>query len=124
MLPAGYVFNLDGSTLYLAVAAIFVAQAAGVRLSLAQQLPIMLTLMLTSKGVAAVPRAALSFSGHADHIRAAVGRRRSDPGGGRLSGHGADLDHLVGNCLAAAVMARWEGEFRPPALAFQAIVTD
>src|SRR5213079_455473 len=59
VIPAGYSFNLDGTTLYLSLASVFVAQAAGVRLSLGEQLIMMLTLMLTSKGVAGVPRAAL-----------------------------------------------------------------
>ena len=59
MIPTGYSFNLDGTALYLSLASVFVAQAAGVHLSFGQQLLIMLTLMLTSKGVAGVPRAAL-----------------------------------------------------------------
>ena len=59
MLPTGYSFNLDGTTLYLSLASVFVAQLAGVELTLGQQLVMMLTLMLTSKGVAGVPRAAL-----------------------------------------------------------------
>ena len=59
VMPTGYSFNLDGSTLYLGVASIFVAQAAGVHLSIGQQLVMMLTLLITSKGVAAVPRASL-----------------------------------------------------------------
>ena len=59
MLPTGYSFNLDGTTLYLSMASVFVAQLAGVELTFGQQLVMMLTLMLTSKGVAGVPRAAL-----------------------------------------------------------------
>ena len=59
VLPTGYSFNLDGTTLYLSLATIFVAQLAGVQLTLGQQIVMMLTLMLTSKGVAGVPRAAL-----------------------------------------------------------------
>jgi len=112
VLPAGYSFNLDGSTLYLAVAAIFVAQAAGVPLTLAQQLPILFTLMLTSKGVAAVPRASLVIlSGTLVTFGLPL------EGVAVILGVDAFLDmartsiNLVGNCLAAAVMARWEGEF-------------
>jgi proton glutamate symport protein len=109
VLPAGYSFNLDGSTLYLSLAAIFVAQAAGVHLSLAQQLPIMLALMLTSKGVAAVPRASLV-------ILSATLTTFGLPleGAAVILGVDAFLDmartsvNLVGNCLASAVMARWE----------------
>jgi proton glutamate symport protein len=112
VLPTGYSFNLDGSTLYLAVAAIFVAQAAGVHLTLAQQLPILLTLMLTSKGVAAVPRASLVIlSGTLVTFGLPL------EGVAVILGVDAFLDmartsiNLVGNCLASAVMARWEGEF-------------
>jgi proton glutamate symport protein len=113
VLPAGYSFNLDGSTLYLSLAAIFVAQAAGVHLTLAQQIPILLTLMLTSKGVAAVPRASLVIlSGTLATFRLPL------EGVAVILGVDAFLDmartsiNLVGNCLASAVMARWEGEFR------------
>jgi proton glutamate symport protein len=115
VLPAGYAFNLDGSTLYLSLASIFVAQAAGIELSLAQQLPIVLTLMLTSKGVAAVPRASLVIlSGTLTSFGLPL------EGIAVILGVDAFLDmarttvNLVGNCLASAVMARWEGEFSPP----------
>jgi proton glutamate symport protein len=112
VLPTGYSFNLDGSTLYLAVASIFVAQAAGVELTLWQQLPIVLTLMLTSKGVAAVPRASLVIlSGTLVTFGLPL------EGVAIILGVDAFLDmartsiNIVGNCLASAVMARWEGEF-------------
>jgi proton glutamate symport protein len=112
VLPTGYTFNLDGTTLYLAVASIFVAQAAGVHLSPAQQVFMMLTLMLTSKGVAGVPRAALVIlSGTVASFGLPL------EGVAILLGVDAVLDmgrtslNLVGNCLATAVMARWEGEF-------------
>jgi proton glutamate symport protein len=110
VLPAGYSFNLDGTTLYLSLASVFVAQAAGVHLSLGEQLLMMLTLMLTSKGVAGVPRAALVILAgtlatfHLPMEGAAV-----------LLGVDAVLDmartsiNVVGNCLASAVVARWEG---------------
>ena len=92
VLPTGYSFNLDGSTLYLALASVFVAQAAGIELPLGQQLLMMLTLMLTSKGVAAVPRASLVIlSGTLTHLRPAARGHRGDPGRGRLHGHGADV---------------------------------
>jgi proton glutamate symport protein len=112
VLPTGYTFNLDGTTLYLAVASIFVAQAAGIHLSVAQQIIMMLTLMLTSKGVAGVPRAALVIlSGTVASFGLPL------EGVAILLGVDAVLDmartslNLVGNCLATAVMARWEGEF-------------
>jgi proton glutamate symport protein len=86
VMPTGYSFNLDGTTLYLAVASVFAAQAANIHMSWQQQLVMMLTLMITSKGVAAVPRASLVI----------------------LAG---TLASLIGKCLATCVMARWEGEF-------------
>jgi proton glutamate symport protein len=112
VMPLGYSFNLDGSTLYLAIASVFVAQAAGVHLSLAQQLMMMLTLMLTSKGMAGIPRAS-------QVVLAGTLATFGLPLEGVLLIIGIDelLDmarttvNLVGNCLATAVMARWEGEF-------------
>ena len=110
VLPMGYSFNLDGSTLYLSLASVFIAQAAGVELTIWQQIVMMLTLMLTSKGVAAVPRASIVVLS------------------GTLAAFGLPLEglmlimavdefmdmartavNLFGNCLATAVIARWEG---------------
>ncbi|MBA2627624.1 MAG: cation:dicarboxylase symporter family transporter [Gemmatimonadales bacterium] len=117
VLPTGYSFNLDGSTLYLAVASIFVAQAAGIHLGLGQQLLMMLTLMLTSKGVAAVPRASLVIlSGTLVTFGLPL------EGVAVILGVDAFMDmartsvNLIGNCLASVVMARWEGEFNPGGL--------
>ena len=114
VLPTGYSFNLDGSTLYLAVASVFVAQAAGVPMTLGNQLIMMLTLMLTSKGVAAVPRASLVIlSG----TLASFGLPLE--GVAVILGVDAIMDmartsiNLVGNCLASAVMGRWEREYAP-----------
>jgi proton glutamate symport protein len=113
VLPTGYSFNLDGSTLYLSLASVFVAQSAGVHLTLGQQLLMMLTLMLTSKGVAAVPRASLVIlSGTLTTFGLPL------EGVAVILGVDAFLDmartsvNLVGNCLASAVMARWEGELK------------
>jgi proton glutamate symport protein len=114
VIPTGYSFNLDGSTLYLSLAAIFVAQAAGVQMSIGQQLVLLLTLMLSSKGVAGVPRSALvillgtvsSFNLPVEPVLV-------------ILGIDAILDMLrtslnvLGNCLATVVIARWEGEFPP-----------
>ena len=117
VMPTGYSFNLDGSTLYLALASIFVAQAAGIDMPLSQQLIMMLTLMLTSKGVAAVPRASLVILSGA---LASFGLPLQ--GVAVILGVDALMDmartsvNLVGNCLATAVMARWEGEFRQESL--------
>ncbi|KAJ1916963.1 hypothetical protein H4219_003488 [Mycoemilia scoparia] len=114
VLPLGYSFNLDGTSLYLSLAAVFCAQASKIDLPLSKQIVMMLTLMLTSKGVAAVPRASsvvlascltnfdipletlnliLAVDAFADMMRTSV--------------------NLLGNCLAAVVMARWEGEYPP-----------
>jgi proton glutamate symport protein len=110
VIPTGYSFNLDGTTLYLSLAAVFVAQAAGVEMSFGQQMFMMLTLMLTSKGVAGVPRAALVVltgtlaAFHLPMEGAAV-----------LLGVDVLLDmartsvNVLGNCVATAVIARWEG---------------
>ncbi len=112
VMPTGYSFNLDGSTLYLAVASVFVAQAAGIDMSLQNQLIMMLTLMLTSKGVAAVPRASLVILSGA---LATFGLPLQ--GVAVILGVDAIMDmartsiNLVGNCLATVVMAQWEGEF-------------
>lgn len=112
VIPAGYSFNLDGSTLYLAVASIFVAQAAGVHLSLGQQLVMMVTLMLTSKGVAGVPRATLVVL----LATAATFGLPTEPifvilGIDALADMARTMVNVVGNCLASVVVAKWEGEF-------------
>ncbi len=112
VMPTGYSFNLDGSTLYLSLAAIFVAQAAGVHLSLGQQLLLMLTLMLTSKGVAGVSRAAIvillgtagSFGFPTEPIFILLGIDQ-------LMDMARTSVNVLGNCLATVVVARWEGDF-------------
>jgi len=109
VIPTGYSFNLDGTTLYLSLASVFVAQAAGVHMSFGQQLLMMLTLMLTSKGVAGVPRAALVIlAGTLSTFRLPM------EGVAVLLGIDALMDmartsvNVLGNCLASAVVARWE----------------
>jgi proton glutamate symport protein len=110
VLPTGYSFNLDGTTLYLSLASIFVAQLAGVELTFGQQIVMMLTLMLTSKGVAGVPRAALV-------VLTATLTTFGLPleGAAILLGVDQILDmgrtavNVMGNCMATAVVARWEG---------------
>jgi proton glutamate symport protein len=114
IMPLGYSFNLDGSTLYLSLAAVFVAQAAGVELTVGQQVTMMLTLMLTSKGVAGVPRASLV-------ILAATLASYNLPLEGITLILGVDaimdmartMTNVIGNCMASVVVAKWEGEFRP-----------
>lgn len=110
VIPAGYSFNLDGSTLYLAMAMVFVAQVAHVPLSIGTQVFMMGTLMLASKGVAGVPRAVLVV------LLATAGTLRlpSEPilvllGIDALMDMGRTATNVIGNCLASAVVARWEG---------------
>jgi proton glutamate symport protein len=112
VIPAGYSFNLDGSTLYLAVASIFVAQAAGIHLGLGQQLVMMATLVLTSKGVAGVPRATLVVL----LATAATFNLPEAPifvilGIDALMDMARTMVNVVGNCLASVVVAQWEGQF-------------
>jgi proton glutamate symport protein len=110
VLPTGYSMNLDGSTLYLSAASLFVAQLAGVELSIGQQVTMMLTLMLTSKGVAGVPRAALVI------LTATLGTFGLPLEGAaillgidQLLDMGRTAVNVMGNCIATAVVARWEG---------------
>lgn len=111
VLPTGYSFNLDGTTLYLAVASIFVAQAAGVELTISQQLLMMLTLMITSKGVAAVPRASMVIlSGTLVSFGLPIEGVAVILGVDEIMDMARTTVNLVGNCLASAVMGRWEGE--------------
>jgi len=115
VLPTGYSFNLDGSTLYLALASVFVAQAAGIDMPLSAQLVMMLTLMLTSKGVAAVPRASLVIlSGALAQFGLPLEGVAVILGVDALMDMARTSINLVGNCLATVVMARWEGEFDKP----------
>jgi proton glutamate symport protein len=112
VIPAGYSFNLDGSTLYLALASVFVAQAAGVSMNWKQQIFMVGTLMLTSKGVAGVPRATLVVL----LATAAMFHLPEEPifvilGIDALMDMARTTVNVVGNCLASAVIARWEGEF-------------
>jgi len=113
IIPAGYSFNLDGSTLYLALASVFVAQAAGVEMSLGQQILMMLTLILTSKGVAGVPRAALVIlAGTAASFGLPLEGVAIVLGIDEIMDMGRTTVNVVGNCLASVVVAKWEGEFR------------
>ena len=112
VIPAGYSFNSGGSTLYLAVASIFVAQAAGIYLSLGEQLLIMLTLMLTSKGVAGVPRSVLVLL----FATAATFRLPTEPifvilGIDAVADMGRTAINVTGNCLASVIVAKWERVF-------------
>jgi proton glutamate symport protein len=112
VLPTGYTFNLDGTTLYLSLASVFVAQAAGIEMTLGQQLLMVVTLMLTSKGVAGVARASLvilagtaATFGLPDWPIAAI------LGVDAIMDMARTAVNVLGNCLASVVVARWEGEF-------------
>ncbi len=110
VIPTGYSFNLDGSTLYLALASVFAAQAAGIDMPIGTQILMMLTLMLTSKGVAAVPRASLVIlSGALTQFGLPLAAIAVILGVDALMDMARTSVNLVGNCLATAVMARWEG---------------
>ena len=112
VMPMGYSFNLDGTTLYLSLASIFVAQAAGIHMPWEQQLLMVFTLMLTSKGVAGVPRASLVILlGTAASFNLPVEPIFIILGIDELMDMARTAVNVVGNCLASAVVARWEGEF-------------
>ena len=112
VMPTGYSFNLDGTTLYLSLASVFVAQAAGIDMSFSQQLIMVFTLMLTSKGVAGVPRASLvillgtaaSFDLPTEPIFAILAIDA-------LMDMARTSVNVIGNCLATVVIAKWENEF-------------
>jgi len=112
VIPAGYAFNMDGAAVYLTLAAIFVAQAAGMHLGLKEQIAIVLMLMLASKGVSGVPRATLMV------LMATAASLHLPPepifvilGVDALMDMGRTTANVVGNCLASVVVAKWEGEF-------------
>lgn len=112
VLPLGYTFNLDGTTLYLSLAAPFVAQAAGIHMPLDQQLLMMLTLMLTSKGVAAVPRASLVIlAGTLASFDLPLAGVALILGVDTVMDMARTAVNVLGNCLASVVLARWEGVF-------------
>lgn len=114
VMPTGYSFNLDGTTLYLSLASIFVAQAAGMNLTFAQQLLIVFTLMLTSKGVAGVPRASLVILlGTASSFGMPTWPIFIILGIDELMDMARTSVNVIGNCLATIVIAKWENEFHP-----------
>ena len=125
VIPTGYSFNLAGSALYLSLAAVFTAQAAGIHMSIGRQAVMLLTLMLTSKGVAGVPRAGLVLL----LATAATFGLPTEPiliilGIDALMDMGRTVVNVVGNCLASAVVARWEGEFRTETPSTEAVAIE
>jgi proton glutamate symport protein len=122
VIPTGYSFNLAGSALYLAIASVFVAQAGGMHLSWKEQLFMLTVLMLTSKGVAGVPRAVLVVL----LATSSIFHLPEEPiflilGIDALMDMGRTTVNVVGNCLASAVVAQWEGEFRKEAPTTEAL---
>lgn len=112
VMPTGYTFNLDGSTLYLALGALFATQLVGIHLSFEQQIMIMLALMLTSKGVAAVPRVSLIvLAGTLASFNIPIIGVAILLGIDQILDMGRTTVNLVGNCVATVVIARWENEF-------------
>ena len=112
ILPLGYSFNLDGSTLYLSLAAMFVAQAANHPLTVTQQVTMLLTLMLSTKGIAAVPRASLVvLAGTLAQFDLPIEGIALILGVDELMDMARTATNVIGNCLATVVVARWEGEF-------------
>ena len=115
VLPTGYTFNLDGSTLYLSLAAVFVAQAANIDLSIGDQILMVFTLMLTSKGVAGVPRATLVILlGTAASFGLPLWPIMAILGIDELMDMARTSVNVIGNCLATIIIAKWEGEYKEP----------
>src|SRR5216683_426479 len=116
VIPAGYSFNLDGSTLYISLASLTIAQAAGIQLSLPTELLMMLTFMMTSKGVAGVPRAALVIIA----AGCAAFNLPGEAGVAMILAVDELMDmartsiNVMGNCVASVVVARWEGVLGKP----------
>jgi proton glutamate symport protein len=114
VMPTGYSFNLDGSTLYLSLATVFVAQISGIHLPIEKQILIVFTLMLTSKGIAGVPRASMVILlGTAATFGLPIWPIYIILGIDELMDMARTSINVIGNCLATAVIARWEGEFDP-----------
>lgn len=112
VMPMGYTFNLDGSTLYLTLATLFCAQIAGIHLSIEQQLMIMFTLMLTSKGIAGVPRVSLVIlTGTLTSFGLPIVGVAVLLGIDQILDMGRTTLNLIGNCVATMVVAKWENEF-------------
>ena len=124
VLPMGYSFNLDGSTLYLSLAAMFVAQASNHEISIGEQLLMVLTLMLTTKGIAAVPRASLVvLSGTLATFGLPLEGIAVILGVDELMDMARTATNVLGNCLATVVVAKWEGQFPSAAAAGTAVET-
>jgi proton glutamate symport protein len=115
VIPTGYSFNMTGSSIYLSVAAIFAAQAAGIHLSFGEQIVMVATLAITSKGVAGVPRATLVvLMATAGSMHIPIAAVLMLLGIDTIMDMGRTAMNVIGNCMAAAVVAQWEGELAVP----------
>jgi proton glutamate symport protein len=123
VIPAGYSFNMDGSSIYLSMAAIFAAQAAGISLSIGQQILMLTTLLLASKGVAGVPRAVLVILlATANSLHIPTAPVLMILGVDTLMDMGRTSMNVIGNCMASAVVARWEGALESPSKRSEAAI--
>ncbi|MDQ0881004.1 cation:dicarboxylate symporter family transporter [Peribacillus sp. V2I11] len=115
VIPTGYSFNLDGSTLYQALAAIFIAQMYGIDLSMYEQITLMLVLMITSKGIAGVPGVSfVVLLATLGTVGIPIEGLAFIAGIDRILDMGRTVVNVIGNSLAAIVISKWEGQFNPP----------
>jgi Na+/H+-dicarboxylate symporter len=115
VLPLGYSFNLDGSMMYMTFATVFIAQAYGIEMTTADQITMLLILLVTSKGMAGIPRASLVvIAGMLDHFNIPVAGLLLLLGIDQLLDMGRSATNVVGNAVATAVISKWEGELGPP----------
>jgi Na+/H+-dicarboxylate symporter len=115
VLPLGYSFNLDGSMMYMTFATVFIAQAYGIEMSTSQQITMLLILLVTSKGMAGIPRASLVvIAGMLDHFGIPVAGLLLLLGIDQLLDMGRSATNVVGNAVATAVISKWEGELHKP----------
>ncbi|HEX8515222.1 MAG TPA: cation:dicarboxylase symporter family transporter [Bacteroidia bacterium] len=115
VLPLGYSFNLDGSMMYMTFATVFIAQAYGIEMTTGDQITMLLILLVTSKGMAGIPRASLVvIAGMLDHFHIPVAGLLLLLGIDQILDMGRSATNVVGNAVATAVISKWEGELGPP----------
>jgi Na+/H+-dicarboxylate symporter len=115
VLPLGYSFNLDGSMMYMTFATVFIAQAYGIEMTTGDQITMLLILLITSKGMAGIPRASLVvIAGMLDHFHIPVAGLLLLLGIDQILDMGRSATNVVGNAVATAVISKWEGELGPP----------
>ena len=115
VLPLGYSFNLDGSMMYMTFATVFIAQAYGIEMTVGQQVTMLLILLVTSKGMAGIPRASLVvIAGMLAHFNIPVAGLLLLLGIDQILDMGRSATNVVGNAVATAVISKWEGELHTP----------